>query len=105
MVIASLAIVRAGACVVPIDVQLDDPSLKHVIEDSQVQLVFTTSALAPKVVPLCSAISLLNVDLSDSQSWKHLIREANTTIPDVQPGDVAFLFYTSGTTGRPKGVP
>jgi long-chain acyl-CoA synthetase len=79
MLLLCLAASRAGAIPVPINPQLTTPELDHVVENSDAKLVVRAA---------------IDVDGRDPLA---------TEVP-VDPGAVAALFYTSGTTGKPKGV-
>src|SRR5213592_4256895 len=81
---AALAVIRAGGVVVPLDVQLGEKALRHVFGDSTPRFVFTTKNRAERIVA-CA--------------------ENAGALPKLGPEDHATLFYTSGTTGPPKGVP
>ncbi|HEX5700533.1 MAG TPA: AMP-binding protein, partial [Rubrobacter sp.] len=48
---------------------------------------------------------LLDVGEEDRRSWRRLLTDDDVDLPPTGPGDVAALFYTSGTTGAAKGVP
>ncbi|HSO07680.1 MAG TPA: AMP-binding protein, partial [Pelomicrobium sp.] len=104
-VAAALGIAEAGAVVAPFDVQLGDKVLRHVLEDSEARLVFTTSDRAERLQELAPKIELRLLDEDDGErSWKAAAAEGGEPVA-VGPGDPAALFYTSGTTGPPKGVP
>jgi len=110
---ACLAVLRAGAVVAPFDLQYTDESLAHVLDDSGARFVFTTSSELPRlerVVPGAALrVVLLDEPAGDARSWRRLLPEARAArraaLPVVAPQDPAALFYTSGTTGPPKGVP
>ncbi|MDP1834885.1 MAG: AMP-binding protein [Chlamydiales bacterium] len=96
--VAAMAILKAGGIIVPIDMQSDSKSLEHILSDSGINRIFTTEALQDKVATV-PTITLL--DKSNLLNLEH----TQGDLPQVNPEDLAVLFYTSGTTGRPKGVP
>src|SRR5215210_2568061 len=109
--VACLAIVGAGAVATPVDVQLGDEVLSRILDHSGAEFVFTTAEHVGRFerldVMLRPSPILLDVGEGDPRSWQHLRasgdRDAELTRPD--PDELAALFYTSGTTGAPKGVP
>ncbi|MDX5895364.1 AMP-binding protein [Rubrobacter radiotolerans] len=103
---AALAVLRAGASVVPLDTQLDDATLLHVLRDSDARLAFTDSGGAERLADLAAPLHTLRLDAGeeDARSWR-LLKEGEGRLPEVEPSDEAVLFYTSGTTGAAKGVP
>ncbi|WP_454062376.1 AMP-binding protein [Candidatus Nitrospira salsa] len=108
-IVACCALLVAGAIPVPIDYQMQEEDLQHVLSDSQAQWVFTTTNLAQSSNflnpnPILHVI-LLDADSHHPQSWKHYLVEKETAFSGVSPESQAVLFYTSGTSGRPKGVP
>src|SRR5688500_7044883 len=108
-VAACLAVISAGAVVVPSDAQLGDEALLHVLEDSGAGHIFTTEDQAGRLESVDAGAGLrtilLDVGEDDRRSWRCLLTDEDVDLPPAGPGDVAALFYTSGTTGAAKGVP
>ncbi len=104
---AALAAIRAGGAVLPVDAQLGDEVLAHVLADSGARLVFTTSDRVGRLARLAPALRLVLLDApdDDARGWQVLQAPYAVELPPSEASDLAALFYTSGTTGRPKGVP
>ncbi|MBH0198917.1 MAG: AMP-binding protein [Nitrospira sp.] len=108
-IIACLALLHAGAVPVPIDSQSAGEDLVHVIEDSGTRRIFTVRPLADRLAALGfdrdRTILLLDAGETDPQSWQRLSSRHTRDGFPAKPEDQALLFYTSGASGRPKGVP
>ncbi|KAF1951517.1 nonribosomal peptide synthase [Byssothecium circinans] len=98
-VIAMLAVLKAGGAAIPLDANHPKPALESRVEDTQAQIILTTSArseMFEDVVPDVVIVdSVLLDDLQDLEG---------PACTSVQPHNPAFVIFTSGSTGRPKGV-
>ena len=102
---ALYAIWHAGLVAVPVNARLHPEEIAFILQDSGTSLVLTDDEHAEDVEPLVDAVEALQAAvLAPGPRWDRLTASAPAPLVDRQPGDAAWLFYTSGTTGRPKGA-
>ena len=96
---AMFAIWHAGLVAVPINARLHRDEIAYILEDSGTAVVVTDSDHADDVESLIGAVVV-----APGERWERLTASSPAPIVDRQQDDPAWLFYTSGTTGRPKGA-
>ncbi|MER6299869.1 non-ribosomal peptide synthase/polyketide synthase [Kitasatospora sp. NPDC001539] len=102
-----LAVAKAGAAHLPVDLAYPKERISLLIEDSAPAAVITTTAAAPLLPEAADAEHLL-IDSSDVQDALAAAPDGPLTDAErtAQPHllNPAYVIYTSGSTGRPKGV-
>ena len=106
-----LAIVRAGGIGVPLNPQSSTAELAYLLDDSAARVLFTDPARLPQVRTLLKDRPHVTVVLTDGTapgtvSFDELVgtEPPQPARDDLALDDIAWMLYTSGTTGRPKGV-
>ncbi|AOL97666.1 Plipastatin synthase subunit [Bacillus subtilis] len=96
MLIAVLAVLKAGGAYLPLDPAYPKERLSYMLKDSGASLLLTQ--------PGCSAPNFsgetLEVDMT-SLECEEVKRHVSASVSD---GSLAYVIYTSGSTGQPKGV-
>ncbi|MEU7384912.1 amino acid adenylation domain-containing protein [Streptomyces sp. NPDC042207] len=97
MVIALLAIVKAGCAYVPIDPEYPVARIEFMIQDAGVPLILTQEHHRPALGSAAAQLLVLPDESLDHEDDTDPVRELG-------PDSPVYMIYTSGSTGQPKGV-
>ncbi|GAA0710917.1 hypothetical protein GCM10009430_00020 [Aquimarina litoralis] len=96
-VLAMFAVMKSGACYVPVDSNYQDDRIKYILNDASIDLVISTGDLLDHdFLEERKSIDLNEFNFSE---WSDKNPEIVNTLDDA-----SFIIYTSGSTGNPKGV-
>ena len=101
LMIAILAVMRVGAVYTPLDSVGGSKRIEHIINDAQIEIMLSSSQLLTGA-PI-TGVDLLMLDDWQQDDWL-MEYQGVAPIVDLQGDDSAYLVYTSGTTGKPKGT-
>ncbi len=116
LLVAVLGVLKAGGTYVPLDPAYTrdaEERLKYVLQDAQVALVLTSSALAASLGSAAAPLLVLDAGTMYPWSAAESIGAESPSNLDAATGhpcihgsseNLAYILYTSGSTGRPKGV-
>lgn len=94
---------HAGLAVVPVNVKLHARELAVILDDCQARVAFVEDGHPEAGQALAACPSTLGIAVG-SAAHRALYGQEWTAPRRVSPDSLAWLFYTSGTTGRPKGA-
>jgi acyl-CoA synthetase (AMP-forming)/AMP-acid ligase II len=94
------AVWAAQCVVVPVNYKLHVREMQQILDDSGAAIVFTSPRIAAELSP----VTHVPVEIVSSTTYLGRIRADPAVVPPTDPAALAWLFYTSGTTGRSKGA-
>ncbi|QIY90736.1 non-ribosomal peptide synthetase [Chryseobacterium gallinarum] len=98
-IISILAVLKAGACYLPIDLQYPEGRKKTIIQDTKPKLIIAVSEIFDQVMSWNQEYFIIDLMFNSIQD--------NTANPERRQNilhSLAYIIYTSGTTGKPKGI-
>jgi long-chain acyl-CoA synthetase len=108
------ACAHAGYVFVPLNSRLAAPELTYILADCAATVLIASPPFFAAVESLRTQVTALRTivatasDLAEAQAYEDLIAKYHgrpSAAPwEATPGDIAQIYYTSGTTGEPKGV-
>lgn len=94
-VVAYFGVLYDARQALPLNLLLPPEELKYILNDSGADMIIAPAMFVPKLTPLGVKVC----------AYEELAKEEPAAnLPKPGPGDICTLLYTSGTTGKPKGV-
>ena len=100
MIVALLAVLKAGAAYVPLDSSYPLERLAQIVEDAAPRLLLSDGVGRQALASLAETTPGVRLDTADLAHRP----DRNPRIPGLTSTHLAYIIYTSGSTGKPKGV-
>jgi amino acid adenylation domain-containing protein len=99
MIVALLGVLKSGAAYLPLDTTDPIQRLRLMLSDTHARFVLASDCSEQQMAPAGCRV----IDLDEASGPGCLSCEENPSIP-ISPQNLAYVMYTSGSAGRPKGV-
>ena len=104
MIVGIWGILKAGGAYVPIDPDYPESHIEHILEDSDIDIMLTSSELLSEL-----PFDELQILPLDDEMWEgflgsYSLENVERQTHGVSLNNLAYVIYTSGSTGLPKGV-
>ncbi|MGR5148047.1 amino acid adenylation domain-containing protein [Photobacterium alginatilyticum] len=96
--VAAVALLKLGAAYVPVDPELPEGRIEHILSDAAPAQILVSPGLALNVNVPTEKVLYLTTEVFEQ------LPTARQSVYNVDPNSLAYLIYTSGSTGKPKGV-
>ncbi|MBN2120606.1 MAG: acyl--CoA ligase [Candidatus Omnitrophica bacterium] len=111
-VLSYLGVLSMGAAIVPLDFMLTQEEIIHFINHSESKVLITQPKKSIDLMQVKSScpglrqIIVCKEKIDGFLFWQEVLERSSTDAPSLssRPGDLSSIFYTSGSTGHPKGV-
>ncbi|HKX33394.1 MAG TPA: amino acid adenylation domain-containing protein [Blastocatellia bacterium] len=104
MMVAILATLKVGGASVPLDPVAPTERLAYMVKDSASVVMLTWGAVREQMAEQMPGVRIVNLG-ADAQQWAHhSTLNPNCTDVGLNARNLAYILYTSGSTGQPKGV-
>jgi len=111
LILAYFALLKIGVQVVPINFRLAPPEIEYILDHSEAKALIYEQYFLESIESIRNNLKgVLHYIISGDGGSKHVrfedLKQGNSNPPGItiKDDDFSFLMYTSGTTGRPKGV-
>jgi long-chain acyl-CoA synthetase len=94
----------AGLAAIPINVKLHAREMAWILDDAEASVCFVTAGVDTQAIDSARTAGSTRFFDVDTAEYAALATAAPANLAEAPPDALAWLFYTSGTTGRPKGV-
>jgi acyl-CoA synthetase (AMP-forming)/AMP-acid ligase II len=94
----------AGMVIVPVNAKLHEREITVVVDDAEPAVIFASRSIAQVLAPLMHGAYAKRIVVIDSKEYREMLEGRVAVVHAAAPDDLAWLFYTSGTTGPPKGA-
>jgi acyl-CoA synthetase (AMP-forming)/AMP-acid ligase II len=94
----------AGMVIIPVNAKLHEREIAVVVDDAEPAVIFASESIAQVLAPLMHEADARRIVVIDSKEYGEMQEGRVAAVHAAAPDDLAWLFYTSGTTGRPKGA-
>lgn len=106
---AFYGVLKAGAIVVPLNIHFKETEAHYLLENSGAKLLLTDSerqSVVEKLQDLPELKTIITAGAEGEDSYDAFMESAqeDATLPEITDNDGSIMFYTSGTTGKPKGA-